>query len=398
MNFKLNFALLAIARYSFSTITISALLVQNLAALEVDREVMPRITIGGRTIITSDSYDYSKDLTGNKNENVNIDDSALLLRFDKHMYGVETGVAGTVIGFREVENKVVFHQLNAFYWNENISFRLGKTKLRNTIIELPTLRDEDLLDYSHVNTASSNLEFDQMYGTNIEFDWYFGKGNQSFGVWTGSRTNDSSNPNAPEGYDTQGYGFNYKPSEDLQYLNRIRHAGIIIDTQRVETATGSKWMQSAVAGVEFNININPISSWAMAVQVVNNNGIDGENELTTVSSRAKAKSNAQVISLRYTSRPKLLTRWQFAIAYATKKYDQITNAKNTSLITNFDYRLGQGVDLIAQLKQTDYSNDINNGNDETIVQFGISFQFDTVFNNTIGERNSILNLEHGYIQ
>jgi len=397
MNVKINFALLGIVRYSACSLIISALIVQNIAALEVDREVMPRITIAGRSIITSDTYDYSKDLVTNSNENVNSDDSALLLRFDKHIYGIESGVAGAVIGFKDVENKVIFHQLNAFYWNKSFSFLLGKTRLRNTIIELPTLRDEDLVEYSHVNTTSSNLGFDQLYGTNLEFDWTF-LGDHSIGVWTGTRTNDSANPIAPNGYDTKGLGYDYKPNEDYQYLNRIRHAGLLVDRQRVITAVGEEWMQSTVAGIEFNLNINPLSSWAMGLQSISNNGVDGAIDLSTVSTRARAKSNAQVISLRYTHRPKLLTRWQFAIAYASKKYSDITNAQNTSILTNFDYRLGQGVDLIAQIKQTDYSNDINNGNDETQVQFGISFQFDSVFNNTIGERNSILNMEHGYIQ
>lgn len=385
-------------KFKFTLLCLSGLLAQNISALEVDRQVMPRITLGGQTIATGDGYQYSKNLISNSVENINTDDSALLLRFDKHMYGVESGVAGVVIGFREESNKVLFHQLNAFYWNRNIAFQLGKSKLRNTIIQFPTLRDEDLIDYTHVNSASSNSDYDQRYGSNISFDWYIDQANQSIGIWSGTRNNDSSNPDALSGYDTKGFGYNFEPPEDLKYLHRIRRAGILVDSQRVQTTTGDKWMQSAVLGIEFNININPLSSWSMGFQAISNNGINGATDLSTVSLRARVKSSAQVLSLRYTRRPLLLTRWQVGIAIASKKYTDIPNAKNTSVITNFSYLLGQGVNLIAQLKQTDYSNDINSGNDETVIQAGLSFQFDTVFNNTISKRNSILNLEHNYIQ
>jgi hypothetical protein len=373
-------------------------MVQNINALEVDREVMPRITVGGQVIATGDNYEYSKNQPSNNKDNISTDDSALLLRFDKHMYGVESGIAGGVIGFREFSGKVVFHQLNAFYWNKNIEFRIGKTRLRNTIIELPTLRDEDLIDYSHVNTTSSDEEFDQLYGSNISLDWYLDQANQSLGIWLGSRNNDTGHSAGPNGYDTNGIGYNYKPPEDLQYLNRIRHAGVLLDAQRVLAGTSYSWMQSLVAGIEFNLNINPTSSWSMALQAINNEGINGAKDLSTLSSRAMVKSTAQVLSLRYTRRPQLLTRWQVALSMAMKQYDEVANAKNSSILVNFTYRLGQGVNLITQFKQTDYSNDINNGNDETLFQLGMSFQFDSVFNNTIGKRNSILNLEHGYIQ
>jgi len=395
-NVKFNFALVFILECSFGSL--SFLFIQNSFALEVDREVMPRITLGGRAIVIAEGFDYTKNLTSNKNDQINTDDSALLLRFDKHMYGVNSGIAGGVIGFREVDDKVVFHQLNIFYWNQNFEFRLGKTKLRNTIIEFPTLRDEDLIDYSHVNTGSSNRDFDQMFGSNIIFDWYIGQENQSLGFWAGTRNNDTNNTDAPDGYDTKGIGYNYKPSEDLRYLNRIRHTGILLDSQRVKTTNSDEWIQSIVAGIEFNLNINPTSSWSMGLQAIINDGVTGTPDLSSVSSRAKVQSTAQVLSLRYTRRPQLLTRWQVGLLLASKEYDTVRNAKNTSLVANFSYLLGQGVNLITQIKHTDYSNAINSGNDETIFQVGMSFQFDAVFNNSIGERNSILNLEHGYLQ
>ena len=66
-------------------------------------------------------------------------------------------------------------------------------------------------------------------------------------------------------------------------------------------------------------------------------------------------------------------------------------------MSNALYRLGQGVDLLMQLSYTDYVDGLGGGND-AVVQIGMAFGFDAMFNDTIGERDSILNLEHGYIQ
>ncbi|MFV1983884.1 MAG: hypothetical protein ACC657_10135 [Thiohalomonadales bacterium] len=384
-------------KFNFTLLCLSSFLVQNIYAVEIERNVMPRITVGGQVIATADGYDYKKSAPDNKEGNINTDNSALLLQFDKNLYGAESGVAGASIGFEEISGEIIFNEFNAFYWNKSITFRIGKTKLRNTIIKFPTLREKDLVDYSYVNTASSDADLDQRYGSNIELDWYFDHANHSLGIWTGTRNNDANNATAPDGFDTRGFRYNYNPSVNLRYLNRVRHAAILLDSQRVETTIGDDWMQSVIAGIEFNLNINPTSSWSMGLQAISSEGVNGAIDLSSVSSRAKANSSAQVLSLQYTRRPHLITRWQVALILASKKYDDITNAKNTSMIANFSYVLGQGFNLIAQINKTDYSNDINNGNDETIYQAGISFQFDAVFNNTIGERNSILNTEHGYI-
>lgn len=104
-----------------------------------------------------------------------------------------------------------------------------------------------------------------------------------------------------------------------------------------------------------------------------------------------------MVSLRHTGRPKLLTRYQAGLTLAYKDYADISDGSQWSVVSNAFYRLGQGVDLLAQLKYTEYGDGLGGGND-TVVQVGMAFSFDAAFNDNIGERDSILNLEHGYIQ
>ena len=56
----------------------------HVVALEVDREVLPRVTLGGRVIATVDANNLDSEPL--KEDEINLDDSSVLMRFDKRMY------------------------------------------------------------------------------------------------------------------------------------------------------------------------------------------------------------------------------------------------------------------------------------------------------------------------
>jgi len=371
---------------------------QPAMALEVDREVLPRITVAGRVIATADAVSLDSDTT--KDDEINIEDTALLLRFDKRLYG--DGVAGAVLGFKEVEDNLKFPEAHAFFWNRDFQVTLGRSRLRNTLIEFPTLRDDDLLSVTHVGNAASNDEFDQIYSKTLAFDWFVDRKLQSLGVWGGTRRTETGIAKA-SGFNSFGLGYRYELAEDLRYVQRLRHAGLILDSQQVNTGSDEEWMHAVIAGAEFNLNLNPQSSWSMAVQGIINDGVDNQAGLNlsganAVSQQARADYKAFAASLRYTARPQLLTRWQAGVTVGYKDYDKATNASQWSVAPSLVYRLGQGVDVLAQVVHTDYDSGLYSGGNDTRLQFGIAFSLETRFNDTIGERNSILNLEHGYIK
>ena len=386
------------SKYFVATITL-LFVAQPVAALEVDREVIPRVTLGGRVIATVDAVDLDTD-PDHENE-INLDDSSVLMRFDKRMY--ESGVAGAVVGFRTFEEGLRFHQLFAFYWDRNFNIELGLTRMRNSIVEFPTIRDDDLLSYTHVGNASSNEEFRQLYGKHLAFDWFVDRKIQRLGIWSGTRENDDGF-DAPDGFDYYGAGYVYEQPEDFRYVKWIRHAGLVYDTQKVRVAGTDEWMGAWIAGLEFNLNMNPLSNWSVGLQGISN---EGAGPITAadinyinpdaVSNQARAKSNSLVASIRYTGRPMLLTRWQTALTVAYKDYSDVNDATQLTVVPNVVYRIGQGVDLLAQYKYTDYSDALGGGSDNTF-QLGVSFSLEAMFNDNIGERDSILNLEHGYIK
>jgi hypothetical protein len=376
----------------------AALLSTSVLALEVDREVMPRIQLGGRVMASLDAVDLDAD--PDQGSGLSLADSSLLARFDKRLY--REGVGGATLGLTEHDGELAFQQLHGFYWNQDFGLTLGRTRLRNTLLELPLMRDDDLLAYTHVGNASSNEEFDQIYGEQLSFDWFMDRKIQRLGMWTGTRRN--SLADAPDGFDSAGFGYVYQQPEDLRYVKRLRHAGLLFDGQKVETAKGSDWSYALIAGAEANLTMNPVHNWALAGQAVFNGGVEDvpaaslrHDDANVVAARAASESTSLVLALRYTDRPKLLTRYQAGLTLAYKDYAELDQGEQWSAVANAFYRIGQGVDMMSQLKYTDYGDDLGGGHD-LAVQLGMAFSFDAMFNDSIGERDSILNLEHGYIQ
>lgn len=367
-----------------------SMVVPSVHALEVDREVLPRVTLGGRVISTLDFVDL--DSHPDAANSIDDEDSNIMVRVDKRLYG--DGVAGAVLGFREDEDKVHFGDHYVFFWNRSFEVALGHAPLRNTLIEFPTLRDDDLLSVTHVGNASSNSNFDQTHGDVASLDGFMGAGH-TLGTWVSSRVDESAVAGVA-GIDTAGVSYIYAPPDVLHYVRRVRRAGVLLDAQKVDAGSETGWMTAWVAGIDFNLNLDPSSNWSMQAQLISVAG-EGAVDLTSVRGRARAESRSLVAAVRYTARPALLTRWQAALTLGYTEFPEVDDAAQWSATPVLVYRLGEGVDVLAQYKHVGHGSDLGGGEDRS-VQIGIAFNLDARFNDTIGERNSILNLEHGYIR
>jgi hypothetical protein len=372
------------------SMVVTGLLVAPLAqALEVDREVMPRITLGGRVVGTLDFVDLDSD-PGRENS-ISHEDSSLSLRLDKRLY--TRGVAGALLSFREDDDEVHFGDHYVFFWNRYVEVLLGHAPLRNKLIEFPTLRDDDLLSATHVGNASSDGNFEQTHGDMFSVDGFVGDGH-ALGIWAGSRLDGPGM--GVEGLDSAGLSYIYQPPETLRYVRRVRRFGVLLDRQKVDAGVDTEWMKGWVAGLDINLTMNPVANWSMEAQLVDVAGA-GAVDLATVAGRARAQSRSLAAAIRYTARPALLTRWQAAVTVAYTDYSDVDDAVQWSVTPNFLYRLGEGVDLLAQYHHVDHGSGLGGGDDRS-VQIGLAFSLDARFNDTIGERNSILNREHGYIR
>jgi hypothetical protein len=370
---------------------VSTLLVAGVAqALEVDREVLPRITLGGRVIGTLDAMDQDSDSA--RSGTINSEDSELALRLDKRLY--ENGVAGATLSFREDADAVHFANHYVFYWDKNINVVLGHAALRNTLIEFSTMREDDLVYATHVLNASSAQNFAQTHGDVASLDW-FPQPDHALGVAMSSRSDDVGH--GADGIDSVGTSYIYAPPDTLRYMTRVRRAGIILDRQQTRVNGQKYWLNTWIGGIALNLNDDPTGNWSLDAQWVRNQGANVATVVGTHYGRARSASSAMVASLHYTARPALLTRWQAMVTYASKQFDDINASRQWSLAPGLTWRAGQGVDVLAQYVHTEYDAALGGGVDRTL-QVGLAFSLEARFNDTIGQRNSILNLEHGYIR
>jgi hypothetical protein len=383
-------------------------------SLEIDPDVMPEINLGGTLIVTPEFTSTERPGGATKQEgDLNLEDSSLLLGFSKYLFN-DKHYGFARFGLRipdddsDFDDRVFVHQLVVGVGGESSEEVLGRTNLMNTLVSFPTIRDSDLLDFTHVLNTAANAEGEefQIYGGVIRGTYYLGRGAWSLTGQLTARTETNLDNLASRATDTTtklngaAAGVAYSLPEAVKFDSGVRFAGLAVDVQRAEdvtTNTGSNTIPALVAGASVNLGDNPERSWVFDVQGIYNRGETVPN-LSQPVFRAQAESWAAVAAIRYLHRPSLQTRWQAALTAAHKDYADFDDAAAFAVLPSFAYRLGSGVDLVAQYRYLD--------NDSTLAQatgiderhrvwLGLRFGLSGTFNESVGERGSILDLEHG---
>ena len=116
--------------------------------------------------------------------------------------------------------------------------------------------------------------------------------------------------------------------------------------------------------------------------------------------RARGEQYALVGALRYTHRPQLQTGWQAAVTMAWKDYADFNDASSLVVVPSVAWRLGSGIEALGQYR---YENNgatlgaAENRDSSHALILGLSFALDTTFNESVGTRSSILDLEHNML-
>ena len=384
----------------------------SVMALEVDPEVLPEINIGGRGVVTANYRD--RDLASGGNDNggeLDVEDSSLLLGFSKFLFNdVDYGFA--TIGIKaadddtDLKDDIFLHELHVGIGARVSELLLGRSRLTNTLIQFPTVRDDDLLDFTHVANASSNAsaEEDTIYGTLLKGSFYLPRHRLALSAALTARTETDATNLANVGRVSRGnpngisLSIAYDVPETIKFDRGLRFAGLTWDAQRTEqlSGVGKDMVHSLIGALSYNLGDDPEKSWMVDVQGIYTAG-GSVPSLARNIFRARADSYALVGSVRYVHRPFLQTRWQAALTAAYKDFTDFDDAQSIALIPSFTWRAGSGVDLVAQYRFIDNGRVLAlgvNRDSEHLLLFGARFGFDFTLNETVGQRGSILNLEH----
>jgi hypothetical protein len=383
-------------------------------ALELDPDVTPEINLGGTLIVTPELTSTDRPTGGSKEEgDLNLEDSSLLLGFSKYLFD-DRHYGFARFGLRipdddsDFDDRIFVHQLVVGVGSQSAEEVLGRTNLMNTLVSFPTIRDSDLLDFTHVLNAAANAEGEefQVYGGVVRGTYYLGSGAWSATGQLTARMETNLDDLSSRAVDSTtkfngvAAGVAYSLPETVKFDPGIRFAGVAVDVQRAEnvtTNTGSHTIPAVIAGASVNLGDNPERSWVLDAQGIYNLGETVPGLAQSVY-RAQAESWSAVAAIRYLHRPMLQTRWQGALTAAYKDYADFDDAAALVVVPSFAYRLGSGVELVAQYRYRDNERQLAQatGIDERHrVWLGLRFGLSGTFNESVGERGSILDLEHG---
>ncbi len=372
-------------------------------------QVSPEIQLGVRGL-TSFNTDIGADKTTSAVNDFS--DSGLLLGFRQKLYNRFRGQF--VIGFQFPDadsdlGQLFFHQTFIRVEDKVNILKMGRSRVRSSLIEFPTLRDDDALSFTDVlNPFSSgeNTE-DNQFGNVLELARVF---NQRYWLRVHGE-HFTQTPSERAGSETDfslnavGLSFEYRVPR-TQIWNRpvLQQIGFgynsyLMRKSQLADEYGDV-LKNVIVSAIVNLRRDPVHFWDIRSQVISNQGFDNIREINDYYDLTRARSIGGLTSLRYIYRKLERPTIQLALSGGYKVFPDLTNTTSQfQVVGNVFYRLGENFDLGFQAQYKSFDGDLKNlyGESEMRFQFGLVYSIDQLWNDQFDDRESLLNLEHGYI-
>ncbi len=375
----------------------------------VTAQVSPEIQLGVRGVMS-----FNTDISGGqKTSSVNdFSDTGLLLGFRQKLYSRFRGQMVIGMQFPDADSdlgQVFFHQTFLLLENHHNVLKMGRSRVLSALIEFPTLRDDDALPFTDVlNPFSSgeNTE-DNQYGNVIELSRLFGQ-RYWLRIHGEHFTRAPQDPAVAEtdfSLNAVGIAFEYRVPE-TQIWNRplVQQLGLSVNNFLTDrqgySAQWDKTLSNILASAIINLKADPLYFWDARFQAIYNRGFDDIQAIGTYFDLTRARSTAFFGAVRFLYRKLERPTLQWALSAGYKFFpDLTTDTRQWQLISNLFYRLGENFDVTVQVQHARFSGDLTAlyGDSETRLQFGLVYSIDQRWNKQFDDRNSLLNLEHGYI-
>ena len=372
-------------------------------------QVSPEVQLGARGVMS-----FNTDITnGQKATSVNdFSDTGVLLGFRQKMYNRFRGQMVVGMQFPDADSdlgQVFFHQIFLKIEDQKNILKMGRSRVQSTLIEFPTLRDDDALYFTDALNPFSSGENtqDTQYGNVIEAAHVVAQR-----YWVRLHGEHlTQTPQAPATSETDfslnalGLSLEYRVPE-TQLWNRplIQQVGIglnnfLTNRQNNAYASNQTLREVLVSGI-FNIKPDPVYFVDARFQVIYNLGLSDVKTIRNFYDLARATAAAHFFSLRFLYRKLERPTAQVALSGGFKVFPNLTQeTRQWQVIANAFYRLGENFDLALQVQRSQFNGDLKAlyGQSETRFQLGFVYSIDQRWNKQFDDRNSLLNLEHGYI-
>ncbi len=373
-------------------------------------QLSPEIQLGARGVI-SFNLDFLREQTFSAVNDFS--DSSLLFGFRQKLYGAWRGQF--VLGFQFPDadsdlGQIYFHQIFLKIEDKSSIFKIGRSRVKSALIEFPTLRDDDALYFTDVLNPFStggNTEESQ-FGNVLELAHVF---KQKFWLRIHGEHFYKA-PEQPEESETDfslnaiGMSFEYRIPKAQRWnrtvLNQVGFSLNNFITQREGfTQIADRALKNIVVSTILNVLPDPVHFIDLRHQAIFNMGFEEVNVLENYRAMTRAKSLSVFTSLRYLYRKLERPTAQISASFGYKNFPELAQkTRQVQFIGNVFYRLGENFDVGLQVQHLLFKGDLQElfGNAETRIQFSLVFSVDHSWNNQFDDRDSLLNLEHGYIK
>jgi len=372
-------------------------------------ELAPEVQLGARGVISFNVDDSSKNSSSQVND---FSDTSLLVGFRQKLYSRYRGQLVMGFQFPDADSdlgQVYFHQVFMKIEDKTNILKIGRSRVRSSLIEFPTLRDDDAIYFTDVlNPFSSgeNTEESQ-YGNVFELAHIF---RQRYRLRIhGEHFTETPVPpaTAETNFDINSLGisFEYRVPENQRWnRNILNQIGIGFNGFRTDRPGYSGEADRALKNITFsailNLKPDPVHFWDLRHQSIYNMGFGEVNQIKTYNDMTRAKSISSFTSLRYLYRKLERPTTQLSASFGYKAFPDMSNsAGQQQYVINGFYRIGSNFDTGMQVQYSRFEGDLKDilGQSELRVQFALVFSVNLLWNNQFDDRDSLLNLEHGYI-
>ena len=295
--------------------------------------------------------------------------------------------------------KLYVAEANGLYESRWVTARLGRGRLRSTVVPMPTLRDDDLLRWTDVQNPFSNGKStaDHQYGNTADASFWATPRLFADVHVENLPTTIGARPTLGDfGINSYGLTLGYREIPALARTAVLRQVGVGANSYRLDLPSQELGVD-ALAGAWLNIVPDPIHGVDWRIQGLYNRGIPSLN-ITTLNDTFRAEQVSIVSSLGYSYRREMLPTFRTNVIGAYKRYVR-DSIDQYSVVCNAFYALGATTELGLQYQFRSRPNAPEAFGDGFANSIKLAFvvALDATANRIFDERNSLLNTESGYL-
>ncbi len=382
---------------------INLILILLASVVFAQAQVLPEIELGAKGVM---SGNFENNNTIASSAVSDFSDSQLLLGFRQKLYNNWRSQMVFGMQFPDADSdlgQVFYNHVFLKLENQKNIFKIGRSTTQTILNEFPTLRDDDalLFNYALNPFADGTNTQDNQYGNVIEYTHVH---NQRY--WLTFHGENFTNLSEPNNFDLNAYGgsFLYSVPESQRWDRAIiQRLGVsynnYVDEQT--NTTGSDDLLSNILGtVTLNLRPDPVHFIDLKIQGIYNQGSNTVDRMSTYSEYVRMPSISTFGTIRYIYRKLERPFLQTSLGFGYKTFVNLNESEQLIGIANVFYRIGDNFDMGFQYRYLSNrgQTELLFGQTEHKIQLALIYSVSQLFNNQFDTRNSILNLEHKYLE